>query len=167
VNYLQSWLKKWAHLVERVLFCSAAAAALLIIASQLIMINDQARYHISRVDSLEGKPYDWQEAVHSGEPSADGVVTQVYWVELGLSQGEGPLEVLRNGAVVGDLERGSIIVYVNPGDIIEVRGDATREEPVTVEVISTRGLINPRAGIQVTTFGDYELIGWAVPKNGE
>ncbi|MBS3943062.1 MAG: hypothetical protein KGZ32_02295, partial [Dethiobacter sp.] len=91
----------------------------------------------------------------------------VYWIELKLRRGEGPLELLRNGSAAGVLDSENIIVYVNPGDIIELRGETDRGQPAVVEVVSTRGLIYPRVGFQVTTYGDYELIGWAVPGDGE
>jgi hypothetical protein len=170
VNFLQSWFKRWARRLERHLFQTALIAVAVLIASQLIMINAGARYYLNRTEYLEGAPYRW--AAEDGKPGVfmpegEGVLEHVYWVELGLREGKGPLEVLRNGAAVGILESGNVIIYVNPGDILEIRGEITQDQPAVVEVISTRGLANPRVGTQVTTYGDYDLIGWAVPQNGE
>lgn len=170
MNFLQSWFIRWAQRLEGYLLSTALVAAAVLIASQLIMTSPKARYYLNRTEYLEGDPYRWSEETEipgSVSPQGSKTLKDIYWVELEMCEGEGPLEILRNGDAVGILESGNIVVYVNPGDIIEVRGEVNQEQPAVVEVVSTRGLASPRVGVQVTTFGDYDLIGWAVPRNGE
>jgi len=171
VNFLQNWFKEWAPRVERYLFGAALIVVALIVLSQIIMTNARARFFLNRTESLEGRPYNWFEEVGPGARTTASpgqrAADSIYWIELGLRKGEGPLEVLCNGAPVGILEAGNLIVYVNPGDIIEVRGEITREQPAVIEVVSTRGLSSPQVGTQVMAYGDYDLIGWAIPQNGE
>lgn len=172
MNFLQTWFRKWAPRVERCLFGSAFIVAALVFSCQLIMTNARVRSFLNRTESLEGKPYNWLEEVGPGArttalPGQRASENGVYWVELGLRRGEGSLEVLCNGTPVGTLEAGSLIIYVNPGDLIEVRGEIPRDRPAVVEVVSTRGLVSPQVGTQVTAYGDYDLIGWAIPQNGE
>lgn len=167
MNYLQSWLKKWAPLVERFLCGAVIFATVVVIVSQLMLTNTEIRFRLSRVDYLTGVPYNWLEEIGVSGAVPDSAMNGVYWIELKLRRGEGPLELLRNGSAAGVLDSENIIVYVNPGDIIELRGETDRGQPAVVEVVSTRGLIYPRVGFQVTTYGDYELIGWAVPGDGE
>lgn len=170
MNYLQSWFKRWARRLEGYLLAATLSTAALLITGQLIMISPKARYYLNRTEFLEGAPYRWSE--ETGIPGAvlpDGAsaLEEIYWIELEMREGEGPLEVLRNGTAVGILESGNIVIYVNPGDILEIRGEITKDQPAVVEVVSTRGLVSPQVGVQVTTYGDYDLIGWAVPRNGE
>jgi len=167
MNYLQSWLKKWAPSVERFLCGAVILATVLVIVSQLMMTNAEIRFRLSRVDYLTGVPYDWLEETAARDAVPDSAMKGVYWIEFKLRRGEEPLELLRNGSAAGVLDSENIIVYVNPGDIIEVRGESTRGQPAIVEVVSTRGLIYPRVGVQAPVYGDYELIGWAVPGDGE
>ena len=42
---------------ERLLYRAAALFVLLLLLSQLGMVNDSVRSRISRVDSMEGRPY--------------------------------------------------------------------------------------------------------------
>jgi hypothetical protein len=59
VNYLQSWFRRRAASLERVLFTCAAVMLSLLLVSQLLMMNEKVRSFISKVDSLEGLPYRW------------------------------------------------------------------------------------------------------------
>ncbi len=170
MNFLQSWFKRWSRQLERYLFAAALIMVFLLITGQLLLTNPTARYYLNRTEFLEGAPYHWSEEAYIPGvvlPEETSAMEGVYWIELGLRAGEGPLEVLRNGTAVGILESANVVIYVNPGDILEIRGEITQDQPAVVEVVSTRGLTNPRVGIQVTTYGDYDLIGWAVPRNGD
>ncbi|HOJ84278.1 MAG TPA: hypothetical protein PLZ49_00585 [Bacillota bacterium] len=59
MNYLQSWFRRRAASLERVLFICAAVMLSLLLVSQLLMMNEKVRSFISKVDSLEGLPYRW------------------------------------------------------------------------------------------------------------
>jgi hypothetical protein len=169
VNALQGWFKQHFRRPERCLFGVTLVLTLILIFAQLLMTTGSVRYYLNRVDYLEGSPYRWSEegflAKDSGVAPEHGVLGNVYWLELGLREGEGSLEVLRNGVVAAVLEpSGTVIVYVKPGDRIEVRGEPNRDEPAVVEVSSSYGLLYPRVGDSIVTFGDNDLIGWAIPR---
>ena len=172
MNLLQSWFREMGApggaLPVRLCLHRYDAGCL----KPVVMTNARVRSFLNRTESLEGMPYNWLEEVGPGvgttaSPGQWAKGNSVYWIELGLRRGEGPLEVLCNGAPVGILEAGNLIIYVNPGDMIEVRGEIDRDQPAVIEVVSTRGLASPQAGTRVTAYGDYDLIGWAIPRNGE
>ncbi len=169
MNNLQRWFKQRAPELERFLIGVTLILSTLLIVSQLLMTWGSVRGYLNRVDYLEGAPYYWPEKGYfsgdAGAASEQSVFTGLYWLELNMREGTGSLEVLRNGAVAGVLRSGSLIVYVKPGDRIEVRGEISGSEPATVEVKSVYGLLYPRAGDSIVTFGDNDLIGWVVPRN--
>lgn len=57
MNYLQRWFRWRVAGVERLLFICTAVMLALLLASQLLMMNEEVRSFISRVDFLEGIPY--------------------------------------------------------------------------------------------------------------
>lgn len=167
MNTLQRWFRQWSMRLERFLFGCTLLCLFLLVTSQLIMTNGKARSYLNRVEFIEGVPYRWPEA--EPVPEASGAapgrpVEGIYWIELALREGGGTLEVLRNGVTAGVLKREGLVIYVNPGDLMEVRGEA-EGGPAVVEIVSTGGLAYPRAGEKIETYGDYDLIGWAVPKD--
>ncbi len=170
MDALQSWLQKWSHKLERFLFSSALFFLVLLVAGQLLMNSSRARYYLNRVEFLEGEPYLWSEETFFPDTFARGAAEEpegAYWVELSLTGGSARLNVLRNGDVAGVLHQENLKVLVQPGDLIELEGEIDGSDPVVVEVLAVHGLAYPSAGMRVTTFGDYDLLGWAVPGDSE
>ncbi len=57
MNYLQRWFRRRAPAVERYLFLCSAVLLALLLAGQLLLVNAKVRRFLSRVDFLEGLPY--------------------------------------------------------------------------------------------------------------
>lgn len=166
MDLLERWLNRWAGLLERYLFGSSLLFFSLLVAAQLAMTHPKIRSYLNRVDFIEGVPYRWPEEITA--PSAGGAPERPcagpLWIELCLREGTGNLAVLRNGVTAGFLRPEGIVISVNPGDLLEVCGAVEENRPAVVEVTATGGLELPRAGELIETFGDRDLIGWAVPR---
>lgn len=160
MNFLQNWFRRWAHRFDRWLFGLTLVLLLLLVLSQLLLTNEQLRYYMNRVDFNEGVPYHWPEeaSTYLNSEAAAGS----YWVELVLHGGES-MELLRNGEPAGLIVPAGTMIHVDPGDMLVVRGTAKGSAPLVVEVIATGGLLYPQAGTKIETYGDYDLIGWAIP----
>ena len=170
MDLLQRRLLEWFRKGERVLLPAAVAGLLLLLCCQLIMTVPKARYYLNPVESLEGAPYQWAEALSSTSAWNDSrthIFEDIYWIECGLRSGCGPLELLCNGERAGTLTAAKpLLIYVRPGDLLEFRGEAVSDETLVVEILSTRGLSYPYPGVQIEAAGgERTLIGWAITGN--
>ena len=165
MDLLQRRLLEWFRKGERVLLPAAVAGLLLLLCCQLIMTVPKARYYLNPIESLEGAPYLWDEALSSASnDSRTHIFEDIYWIECGLRSGCGPLEILCNGECAGILTAAKpLLIYVQPGDLLEFRGEAASDETVVVEILTTCGLSYPYPGAQIeASGGDRTLIGWAI-----
>ncbi|MEW5784866.1 MAG: hypothetical protein AB1767_07320 [Bacillota bacterium] len=166
MNFLQRRFIAWSRKVERFLLRLICISLALLLAGQLLMTHDRVRYYLNRLESLEGAPYRWTEELLTSKRLGNNrqhLFRDLYWIELVLREGDGPLAVLCNGVPAGNLGSQPLLIYVHPGDLIEVSGEESHGLPAVVEVISTFGLLYPRAGDLIETGGDRVLVGWAVP----
>lgn len=160
-------LKRFFDYVEGYLFYFTICFIILLVVIQAVMVRDDVRQYLSRVDMLEGEPYfyvieDEEDGDLSERPA--GEFTDSYLsLTLKISPPEARLTVLVNGAERGVLQDRPLTVSVEAGDLIEVEGE-TGGDPAIVIISDTEGLKQPGIGEEITVFGENELIGWAVPE---
>lgn len=133
------------------------------------MTNTNIRYYLSKVEQLEGVsifasgeiPEDIKKPLHENVLSE-----QRYSLTLKiLDMVEGTeLKILLNGEKAAFLAEERLVLNVQPGDLIEVSGFVPGSEPAAVVIVDANGLKSPARGDTIHTFGDYDLVGWAIPE---
>lgn len=140
--------------VERVLTRLAVCCMTLLVTVQFLLADEGTRARLNFLDYAEGIPLTTVEALR---PGVGGGLARLEPVLPGDGQGwlvleggpEPGLAVLVNGRRVGDLSRGTLVVIVRSGDLLEL--DATgldRVLPVSVRAVSRR-VLSPVAGTRV------------------
>jgi hypothetical protein len=165
------WFSSFTEKMEQFLFYLALFFIFLLLASQALMTNDTIRYYLSRIEQLEGVPLF--AAVEDGEDEhetegAAPVTSMKKGYSLGLKivkMVEGAeLYVMLNGKSNTALSEENTVIKVEPGDLIEISGNVPGAIPVEVIVTEVQGLANPQPGEKIYTFGERDLVGWAIPE---
>ncbi|MEW6521990.1 MAG: hypothetical protein AB1445_00215 [Bacillota bacterium] len=143
----------------------AVISVSLLVTVQLVLAQEDVRARLSFLDFIEGRPLALVEAVG---PAAGGAVARLEpvlpgegrgWVVLS-SEAQPRLQVLVNARVVGDLGRGTLVVVVRPGDLLELDATACRQAVyVRVEAVS-ENVLSPQPGTTVSArAGSVTLLG--------
>jgi len=170
---LDKWFVRISRAWERYLFTGTLVLLFLLITFQIIMFRDTARNIFSITERKEGEvylPVKKEEYSNTGNQEApgkgEGSLTEQKKIKLEVvsPQKEIDLKVIIDHEKEVAFKNNTASLFVNPGELIEVKGELDEDVPAVVKVVSSPGLKYPSEGKEVTVFGEYEIIGWVLPE---
>ncbi|NLC12315.1 MAG: hypothetical protein GX767_08715 [Firmicutes bacterium] len=174
--------KQLAKLVlgfEKFLLQAALILIVILFVGQVLLTHEGVRTILSKVDQLEGDKVEintYQDVMTRDVIAQNTHREPDYYIilevlssesgEMALAEGEF-LEICINEepAATIETENESVLLAVNPGDLITIEGHLDKKKPAIISIKDIHdGLLHPHKGYSIYTFGEGEILGWVVAK---